>query len=405
MREMKDSGIEWIGEIPKDWEKIKLKDYYNFEKGKKSSKYTKEYMGLNKGIFPVYSGQTENNGIMGNINTYGYDIKECLFTTTVGAKAMTPKVLSGKFSLSQNCLVMNKIKKCNNIFFYFAICSLFNYEKSLIPFYMQPSLRIEDLKKYILFIPNIIEQKYIADYLDDKCSKIDTIIEKQQIIIKKLKEYKISLITEAVTNVKGISYRVKYVSTMKNGLNFKSFLDGNKIKFLDVGDFKEYFILDDKEMFSDIIINEKIDDDYMLNSGDIVFVRSNGSKDLVGRSVMVKNIDFPLVYSGFCIRLRNIRKDILNNTYLLYYFRSFYFRTQLKKYSQGSNINNINQDLLSNISLTIPTLETQTKIVKFLDKKCNAIDSSIQKKQAIIDKLTEYKKSLIYEVVTGKKEI
>ncbi|WP_419574387.1 restriction endonuclease subunit S, partial [Phascolarctobacterium succinatutens] len=105
MREMKDSGIEWIGEIPKDWERARLKDYFCFEKGKNAQMYTIEYIGRNEGVYPVYSGQTENNGVMGKINKYDYDVDECLFTTTVGAKVMTPKYLTGKFCLSQNCLI------------------------------------------------------------------------------------------------------------------------------------------------------------------------------------------------------------------------------------------------------------------------------------------------------------
>lgn len=110
-----------------------------------------------------------------------------------------------------------------------------------------------------------------------------------------------------------------YVANMKNGLNFNMATDGKTLKFLGVGDFKDYYVLDSEEMFSDILIDTEIDSDYMIQSGDIVFVRSNGSKELVGRAVMVENVTFPLSYSGFCIRLRNLRTDILNSKYLLYF--------------------------------------------------------------------------------------
>ena len=142
MREMKDSGIPWIGEIPKGWEYAFLKYYYDFEKGKNAALYTQEYIGNNLGDYPVYSGQTENGGVMGRINTYDYDIPECLFTTTVGAKVMTAKVLRGQFSLSQNCLIMKKIKESSINFFLYALTTLFDYEKSLIPSHMQPSFQI-----------------------------------------------------------------------------------------------------------------------------------------------------------------------------------------------------------------------------------------------------------------------
>ena len=192
---------------------------------------------------------------------------------------------------------------------------------------------------------------------------------------------------------------------MKNGLNFSSTLDGKKIKVFGVGDFKDYFILSDINMFSDIITIDKIPEEYMLKDGDIIFVRSNGSKELVGRAVMVKNIDYPLSYSGFCIRFRNARPDIVDNSYLLYYFRSLDFRKELEKHSQGSNINNVNQELLSQIDFTFPDIELQRKVVCVLDAKCKKIDNIICNKAKLIDKLVDYKKSLIYEVVTGKREV
>ena len=203
--EMKDIGIEWIGEVPTYWEKYKLKDYYTFEKGKRASLYTKTYIGENPGKYPVYSGQTENDGIMGKINSFDYDIDECIFTTTVGAKVMTPKILEGKFSLSQNCLIMKKIKKCNNHFIYYILLPLFNYKKSMIPSYMQPSLRISDLSGYDFCLPPLEEQNLIADYLDNKVKKIDNLIIKKQELITQLEQYKKSLIYECVTGKKEVS--------------------------------------------------------------------------------------------------------------------------------------------------------------------------------------------------------
>lgn len=199
MAEMKDSGIEWIGKIPEEWSNIKIKSFYDFEKGKNAQLYTAEYIGKHEGQYPVFSGQTENNGVMGFIDTYDYELNECLFTTTVGAKVMTPKLLKGKFSLSQNCLIMKPKKECNNHFFFYCLISLFDYEKGAIPSYMQPSLRIDDLKKYGFYIPDLENQNRIADFLDKKCAEIDTLhsdIEKQ---IHILGEYKKSIITEVVT--------------------------------------------------------------------------------------------------------------------------------------------------------------------------------------------------------------
>ena len=267
------------------------------------------------------------------------------------------------------------------------------------------TLSYEEFSALPMLFPDREEQIRISNYLDAKCSKIDEIIEKQHAIIEKLKEYKLSYINE-VTNVNdGIKCHLGFIGQMKNGLNFTDTSEGHKIKFLGVGDFKDNFFVDKEEMFSTIISEENVAEDYMLHSGDIVFVRSNGSKELVGRAVMVNGIEYPVTYSGFCIRFRNIRPYIIDSKFLLYYFRSLDFRKQLEKYSQGSNISNLNQDLLSSLQFTIPSKDYQKRRLDEMEIKCKEIDNAVIKFEGMNNKLQEYKKSLIYEVVTGKKEV
>ena len=201
-KKMKNSGIEWIKEIPYNWNIGKLKYFFGFAKGNNAAKYTKEFV-KEEGLYPVYSGQTQKNGIMGYTDDYEYNLtEEALFSTTVGANVMTLKRLQGKFSLSQNCVLVLKkdgFEKINSSYVYYYLQSLFNYEKNNIPYYMQPSLRIDDLNKYNLLIPSIIEQNLIANFLDKKTSEINSIVEKTKESIEELKAYKQSLITEVVT--------------------------------------------------------------------------------------------------------------------------------------------------------------------------------------------------------------
>lgn len=199
---IKDSEIEWIGMIPEHWELKRVKDLFDLKKGKNAGYYSKEYIldEINKGEYPVYSGQTENEGIMGTINTFEYDFpKGTLFTTTVGAKAMTVTKLFSKFSLSQNCgLLINK-EKSNINWNYYMILNCFEFTKQNIPSHMQPSLRKEDLSSIFCFNIPYNEQQQIANYLDEECLKID---KEKELINKKielLKEYKQALIYEAVT--------------------------------------------------------------------------------------------------------------------------------------------------------------------------------------------------------------
>ena len=251
----------------------------------------------------------------------------------------------------------------------------------------------------------IIEQKKIADFLDEKIGEINSIIAKTKASIEEYKKYKAIIIDEAIKSENCSKYKFRYLGELKNGLNYHNTSDNRKIKFLGVGDFKDYMILSGAEYFSDLPIDEDIPEEYLLRSGDIVFVRSNGSKDLVGRSIMVEDINFDLTYSGFCIRFRNQRTDLVENKYLLYFFRSEYFKELLKLGSVGANINNLSQDILNAVRVPIPTKTRQQEIIDYLDVKCGEIDALIAKKEAFVEEMEAYKKSLIFEYVTGKREV
>ena len=154
----------------------------------------------------------------------------------------------------------------------------------------------------------------------------------------------------------------------------------------------------------------------LVQRGDFIFADTSEDLDGCGNCAYVNYFDsklfsgyhtviFNVTYSGFCIHLRNKEPQKINSKFLLYFFRSDYFRNELQRLSQGSNISNINQDLLSHIKIPLVDIRFQESVVDFLNKKCTAIDTVIEQKQNLIEKLTEYKKSLIYECVTGKKEI
>ena len=405
MREMKDSGVKWIGEIPTTWELSKIGSIYDERNEKVSDKDYEPLSVTKQGIVPqLETAAKTDNG----------DNRKLIKKNDFVINSRSDR--RGSCGISEydgSCSLINTVLKprrnmCNQYYGF-----VFKSENFADEYYRWGhgivndlwSTKWSDMKNIYIPMPSIEEQKKMAEYLDSKCSQIDAIIEKQQTIIEKLKEYKLSMINE-VTNVKeGISCHLGFISQMKNGLNFTDTLEGIRIKFLGVGDFKQYFFLDNEEQFSTVITESDISEDYYLKDGDIVFVRSNGSKELVGRAVMVNNISFPLTYSGFCIRFRNIRPDIIDSRFLLYYFRSPDFRKQLEKYSQGSNISNMNQDLLSRMSFTIPSMEYQIDALEQLEIKCKKIDEKVDNTELFINKLLEYKKSLIYEVVTGKKEV
>ena len=415
---MKNSGIEWIGEIPDSWEYFRLKDYYEFEKGKNAAIYTQEYIGTHPGEFPVYSGQTENDGVMGNISSFDYDEEECLFTTTVGAKVMTPKVLNGKFSLSQNCLIMKRVKPCCNKYVFYQLFPLFDYTKSMIPTYMQPSLRISDLNTYGFFSPNEIQQKKIADHLDDKCAEVDKLIEVQQAQIDKLKEYKQSVITEAVTKgldptvpMKDVSNwmrripcnwfdpKIKYFCSIESGgtpeRTHPEYWNGD-INWFKTGELHNDEIFDSEEKITVKAIEETAAKIFPRNA---ILVAMYGQGKTRGMTALLKKES---ATNQACAAIQ-LKTKIYEVNYLWWVLKGAY--KSLRERANGSGQPNLSVSLISEFEISLPPLLEQQKIICYLDDKCAKIDKLIAIKQAKIDKLQEYKKSLIYEYVTGKKEV
>lgn len=204
---LKDSGIEWLGQIPKDWEVRPLKYGFRFKKGPNAQLLTSSYISEHEGEYPVYSGQTESGGVMGMIDTFVFDMPDVIFTTTVGAKVMTSQVVSGKFSLSQNCVIMIPApSKANARFFSWQLETLFSYEKASIPSHMQPSLRISDLNSYKVAYPPPREMEEIVDYLHAQSFRFDALKTRINRAIELLREKRTALISAAVTgkiNIEG----------------------------------------------------------------------------------------------------------------------------------------------------------------------------------------------------------
>ena len=415
---MKNSGVEWIGEIPDDWEVKKVKHSF-VRKNEKAMQENPIVLSLARtGVRERDISNNEGQLAESYYNYNPVDVDDLLINPMdlySGANCSISKV---KGVISPAYINLRAKKNVSPVFYdyYFKVqywMMAFFAHGNGVSFENRWTLNNETLQNYPIVAPSFDTQQRIATYLDKKCSKIEETIQNQQQVIEKLKAYKQSLITEAVTGKVKIQNEIPdfkycnlgFIAEFKNGLNYNASDFGTEVKFLGVGDFQNYLVLNHESMFSNIITDTEIEDDYYLKNGDIIFVRSNGSKELVGRAIMVDNIDFKVTYSGFCIRLRNKEPKKINSKFLLYFFRSDYFRNELQRLSQGSNISNINQDLLSHIKIPLVDIRFQESVVDFLNKKCTAIDTTIEQKQKLIEKLTEYKKSLIYECVTGKKEI
>ncbi|CAN5698212.1 restriction endonuclease subunit S [soil metagenome] len=210
---MKPSGIEWLGDVPEGWEVRKVSQLFRAGKGKNGQMLTKEFCGANQGDYPVYSGQTENEGVMGTWDQFEFDFGEggVLFSTTVGAKAMHLRQLFGRFSLSQNCMIIWPTStRCVTRFFYYHFQPLFQWQRSMIPDHMQPSFRMEDLYACAMALPSLKEQQAIVEHLDTELAKFDTLSAEAQRAIDLLQERRTALISAAVTGQ--IDVRTKVAS-------------------------------------------------------------------------------------------------------------------------------------------------------------------------------------------------
>ncbi len=171
--------------------------------------------------------------------------------------------------------------------------------------------------------------------------------------------------------------RLGDIAEFKNGVNFDKSSKGVGIKVINVSDFKDYFVPKYEELTEinpDGIVKES---DYLL-SDDILFVRSNGNKELVGRSMFIDKVNEPITFSGFSIRCRLSTNSIFPK-YYAYLFKSSYIRNQLSNSSVGTNITNLNQGILQNLVVPIPPLPTQRRIASILSAYDDLIENNLKR--------------------------
>lgn len=165
------------------------------------------------------------------------------------------------------------------------------------------------------------------------------------------------------------------IADFKNGLNFSKESTGEKIKILGVSHFKNNLMAPISEL-DEIQVNETINDNYLLKKGDIVFVRSNGNPDLVGRSIIVPEMNERISFSGFTIRCR--LKDGIEPLYIGYLLKSEFHRNLMKKKGRGANISNLSQEILNDIEIPLPPLEIQLQIVSRIEKEQELVNANKQ---------------------------
>ena len=283
-------------------------------------------------------------------------------------------------SFEETCFIYYFLKANQNL--------LFSLQKGAA----QPHVYANDLKQIkIPILPISVQKKIVAE-----CQNIDTEVLEAKEKIRELQEN----INEIVASIDGKPVKLGSIAQFKNGLNYKKSTQGISISIVGVADFK-----DNKspewEKVQSIKINEHVDDSFLLHKNDLVTVRSNGSRELVGRFMLIdKEPAERTTFSGFSIRVR-IVSDEVNSEFLYYFLASANVRQNLTTGSNGANIKSLNQDLLSNLEIPLPSLSEQKEIVS----KIGAIESKIASLKLICEGASARKEAVLHrELIEDDKD-
>ena len=254
------------------------------------------------------------------------------------------------------------------------------------------------LKKAKIPLPPLPIQKKIATILD----AADNYRQKTKALIDKYDQLTQSIFLDMfgdpVRNEKGWdTISLSDYGDFKNGLNYGSNERGNKVKYIGVGDFKSFYKLDDIEKLKTIDLSVLPNSAYFLNEGDLLFVRSNGNRRLVGRCLAVYPNGLRVTYSGFCIRYR-IKDKNLEPLFLTFLFRNKIFKQYMLSSGRGANIQNINQSILNRLKVINPPIEEQSKFRQHILK----IQSEIEKTKQLNEKSEQLFQSLLQKAFKGE---
>lgn len=412
---MKDSGIEWIGEIPENLNIINTKYLIKYEKGKNPENTNIEGIGI------PYVGASDldhKNGVDNYSSYTESDVPKCqhgdILILWDGARAgLIGNRNEGAIS-STIVKLLPESSVIDKTFYFYYLKGFENFLYDMVGGTTIPHMNrkfIEDIK-FIDF--SLLEQTCIANYLDTRCTLIDQTIEKQKQVIEKLKEYKQSVITEAVT--KGLNQnvlmkdsgsvywgempenwtikRLKYVFSIvkriagKEGYNVLS-ITQNGIKVKDLSN-NEGQIAQDYSNYQLVEVG-----DFAMNHMDLL----TGWVD-VSKYNGVTSPD----YRVFIID----DEKACDSRYYLHLMQTCY-RNKIF-YGLGQGVSSLGRwrlqaDKFLNFLIPVPSLEEQKAIAEYIDDKCKSIDAAISVKGKVLEKLESYKKSLIYECVTGKREV
>ena len=429
---MKQSGIDWIGEIPEDWKIEKAKHVFRqrFDKGNKIKLQllspTQKF-----GVIPqtLYEELTTYSAVKLKEGTDLSTFK----TVHKGDFCISLRSFQGGFEYSR---YEGVVSPAYQIFYateeiddgYYKylfkdqtfIAKINSYTMSLRD---GKNIAFSDFGNTFIPLPPKVIQQRIAEYLDKKVTEIDSIIEESKKSIEEYKAWKQSVIFEAVTGKNlsckkkdsGIEWigeipeayiktKIKYLLDIKGRIGFRGYTNADMVSegegaiTLSPSNLKNLKMDFSKKAF---VSWEKYNEspEIQIKIDDILFVKTGSS---YGKSSLVDYLPVESTINPQLVVFKNIK---CNENFLIYYLQTNIIQNQVENIVIGGTIPTMSQEKMKNMFVFLPPLPEQESIAKMLDSKCAQIDSLIAEKESLIADLTEYKKSLIFEVVTGKRSV
>lgn len=420
VREMKDSGIRWFGEIPDNWEIVPIKRNFSLFAGSTpKSEIAENWDGDIVWITPADYKTSDKYVEQGKRNISNVGLKSCstliipsnsiVFSkrAPIGSVAINTVPLC----TNQGCIACIPKENVDTLYYYYVM-SVFTEQFELYgsgtTFKEISATKFGDFR---MILPPLYEQKKIADFLDKKCIEINTLSSDIQSQIDILENYKKSVITEAVA--RGLNFDVKMTaSRIAWGSIVPAHWNFSKIKY-------EIFPLQRPIRPDDLVMTCFRDGEVTLRQnrredGFTISFTENGYQGVEVGDLVIHGMD---AFAGSigCSDSRgkitpvvHVCKTTGNNRFFMYVLRSMAMNGVFMDYAEGirvrsSDFRNFNK--LGKFPIVVPPISEQNKIVSYLDNRCEKIDAIIAQKKEQLSVMADYKKSLIYEYVTGKREV
>ena len=421
----KDSGVEWLGQIPEHWNCLKMK--HIFIDYSEKNKPNEELLSVTQTQGVVPRAWVENRMVMptGNLGTFKY-IEKGDFAISLRSFEGGLEYCYHNGIISPAYTVLKKLKDINDNFYKFLLKSqafILELQTSVVGIREGKNISFEELSYSLMPMPPLDEQQRIADFLNQKTCQIDGAIAQKEKMIALLQESRQVTINNAVINGlnddvpmkdSGIEWlgqipqhwevkKLKFIGNIYSGIANKS---GNDFSKEYKSDFKQFIpftnicnnhIIKDCEMqYVNIKDNENQN---IVKHGDLLFLMSSETLDDIGKCSLYLGLE-KVYLNSFCKGFRfNFH---INPKYINYLLHCKSYRTYFALVGRGFTRINIKQEYINDLQiLNIPMLEQQ-EITEFLDKKTLHIDEAISLKRQEITKLKEYKATLIDSAVTGK---